>query len=53
MANGVLKGSKVIGCSEPFSLNKFLDPSAPSMRKGDNGEKKTGKKTGGKNRIKK
>ena len=48
MADGVWKGvhSYVIGRSDQFSLNKFFDPSTPSMRKGSDGEKKTGKKTG-------
>ena len=34
MADGVLKGVKpfVIGRSESLSLNKFFDPSTPSMR---------------------
>ena len=42
MADGVWKGvqSLVIGHFEPLSLNKFFDPSPPSMRKIDDGEKK-------------
>ena len=32
------------GHSLQLSLNKFFDPSITSMRKGDDGEKKTGKK---------
>ena len=34
MADGVWKGvhSKVIGRSDQLSLNKFFDPSTPSMR---------------------
>ena len=32
----------LIGLFEPLSLNKFFDPSTPSMRKDDNGE--TGEK---------
>ena len=28
----------VIGCSDQLSLNKFLDASTPSMRKGRDGE---------------
>ena len=42
MADGVWKGvqSQVIGCSDQHSLNKFLDPSTPSMRKVDDGGKK-------------
>ena len=35
----------VIGHFESLSLDKFFDPSTPSMRKGDDGgEKKTGEK---------
>ena len=34
----------MISRSEPLSLNKFLDPSTPSMRKIDDGEKKKKKK---------
>ena len=34
---------------ESLSLNKFFDPSTPSMRKGDDGEKKTGKKNNDEN----
>ena len=36
MAVGVWKGvhSKVIGLSDQLSLNKFFDPSTPSIRKG-------------------
>ena len=54
MADGVWKGvhSKVIGRSDQLSLNKFFDPSTPSMRKGDEGEKKTGKKKNGKKKGK-
>ena len=48
MAEGVWKG--VFGRSKQLSLNKFFDPSTPSMRKGRDGEKKTGKKTGKKKR---
>ena len=45
MANGLWKG--VFGRSKQLWLNKFFDPSTPSMRKGRDGErKKTGKKTG-------
>ena len=42
MADGVWKGvqPQVIGHFEPLSLNKFFDPSTPSMRKGRDGEKK-------------
>ena len=38
MADGVWKGvhSKVIGRSDQPSLNKFFDPSTPSIRKGRN-----------------
>ena len=42
MADGVWKGVQVIGHSAQLSLNKFFDPSTPSMRKGDDGEKKNG-----------
>ena len=53
MADGVLKGVYpwVFGRSKQLSLNKFFDPSTPSMRKGcDGGNGKNGrkKKTGGK-----
>ena len=54
MVDGVWKGvyPKVFGHSKQLSLNKFFDPSTPSMRKGRDGGKreKTGKKTGGKKR---
>ena len=41
MADGVWKGvyPLVLGRSRQVSINKFFDPSAPSMRKVDNGEK--------------
>ena len=41
MADGVWKGvhSQVIGRSEQFLLNKFCDPSTPSMRKSHDEEK--------------
>ena len=49
MVDGVWKGvyPSVIGRSKQLSLNKFFDPSTPSMRKGRDGEKKkkNGKKT--------
>ena len=41
MAEGVLKG----GRSKQLLLNKFFDPSTPSMRKVDDGGKKMGGKT--------
>ena len=46
MADGVWKGvqPQVIGHFEPLSLNKFFDPSTPSMRKVDDGEEKNEKK---------
>ena len=46
MADRVWKGvqSLVIGRSDQLSLNKFLDQSTSSMRKGHNGEKIEGKK---------
>ena len=48
VADGVWKGvqPKVIGHFKQLSLNKFFDPSTPSMRKGDDGEKNEGKKRG-------
>ena len=46
-ARGPLIGGKVFGRSKQLSLNKFFDPSTPSMRKGrDGGKKNGGKKTG-------
>ena len=53
MADGVWKSvyPQVFGRSKQLSLNKFFDPSTPSMRKGRDGEKK--KKNGGKKRKKK
>ena len=46
MADGVWKGvqTQVIGHFEPLSLNKFFDPSTPSMRKIDDGEKEKERK---------
>ena len=57
MAEGVWKGvyPQVLGRSRQLSLNKFFDPSTPSMRKGRDGEKKkkkNGKKTGKKKKKK-
>ena len=48
MADRVQKGvyTQVFGYSKQLALYKFFDPSTPSMRKGRNGEKKRGKKTG-------
>ena len=43
------KVSTVFGRSKQLLLNKFFDPSTPSMRKGRDGGKR-GKKTGGKNK---
>ena len=42
MADGVWKGvyPQVLGRSRQLSLNKFFDPSTPSMRKVDDGEEK-------------
>ena len=42
MADGVWKGvqPEVIGHFKKLLLNKFFDPSTPSMRKGRDGEKK-------------
>ena len=41
MADGVLKVVYPLdfGCPRQLLLNKFFDPSTPSMRKGDDGEK--------------
>jgi len=40
MADGVWKRVyQVLGRSRQLSLNKFFDPSAPSMRKVDDGKK--------------
>ena len=46
MADGVWKVVYpwVFGRSRQLSLNKFFDPSTPSMRKVDNGEKKRKKR---------
>ena len=46
MADGVWKGvyPYVFGHFKQLSLNKFFDPSTPSMRKVDNGEEKKEKK---------
>ena len=46
MADGVWKGVylQVQGHSRQLSLNKFFDPSTPSMRKVDDGEEKKEKK---------
>ena len=46
MADGVWKGvyPSVLGRSRQLSLNKFFDPSTPSMRKVDDGEEKKKKK---------
>ena len=51
MGDGVWKGiyPLVFGRSKQLLLNKFFDPSPPSMRKGrdrENGEKNRKKKTG-------
>ena len=42
MADGVWKGVYllVFGSSHQFLLNRFFDPSTPTMRKVDDGEKK-------------
>ena len=44
MADGVWKGvyPLVVGRSKQLLLNKFFDPSTPSMRKVDNGGEKMG-----------
>ena len=53
MADGVWKGvqSQVTGRSRQLLLNKFFDPSTPSMRKVDDGEKKKRKKKKEKKKI--
>ena len=50
MADGVWKGvyPQVFGHSKQLSLNKFFDPSTPSMRKVDDGEKRKKKEKKGK-----
>ena len=55
MAEGGWKGVYhwVFGRSKQLSLNKFFDPSTPSMRKGrDGGKKRGGKKNGKKKKEK-
>ena len=55
MAEGVWKGVYPWVCerSKQLSLNKFFDPSTPSMRKGrDGGGKKTGRTGKKKRRMK-
>ena len=47
MADGVWKG--VIGCSRQLLPNKCFDPSTPSMRKVDDGEKKKTREKNGEN----
>ena len=42
----------MFGRSKQLSLNKFFDPSTPSMRKGRDGEKR-GEKNGGKKKREK
>ena len=46
MADGVWKGVNPLGFGrfKQLSLNKFFDPSTPSMRKGRDREKQGGKK---------
>ena len=48
MAEGIWKGvyPYVFGRTKQLSLNKFFDPCTPSMRKGRDGEEKTGLKGG-------
>ena len=50
MEDGVWKGVYpwVFDRSNQLSLNKFFDPSTPSMRKGRDGGKRGGEKNGGK-----
>ena len=45
-------GGLFFGLSKQLSLNKFFDPSTPSMRKGRDGGKKNGKKNGGEKKKK-
>ena len=40
----IQNGRQVYGCSRQLSPNKFFDPSIPSMRKVDDGEKKREKR---------
>ena len=40
----IQNGRRVLGRSRQLSLNKFFDPSTPSMRKVDDGEEKKEKK---------
>ena len=51
--NGRRGLERVIGHFKQLSLNKFFDPSTPSMRKGSDGEKKMEKmeKNGKKKKI--
>ena len=51
MADGVWKVvyPQVFGRSRQLSLNKFLDPSIPSMRKVDDGEKRKKREKNGEN----
>ena len=54
MANGIWKRISllVLGSSKQLLLNKFFDPSTPSMRKGRDGEKKREKnREGGKEKT--
>ena len=55
MADWVWKGvyPEVFGHSQQLSLNKFFDPTTPSMRKGRDGGKREKKKKGGKKGKKK
>ena len=54
MADGDWKGVYllVFGHSKQLSLNKFFDPSTPSMRKGRDGGKRAGGKNGKKQKRK-
>ena len=45
MGSGKVSTPQVFGCSKQLLLNKFFDPSTPSMRKVDDGERKKKKKS--------
>ena len=53
MGDGVRKGvsPQFFGRSCQLSLNKFFDPSTPSMRKVDNGEKEKKKRKRKENKL--
>ena len=51
MDDGVWKGIRIL-LGAPVNLNKFFDPSTPSMRQGRNGEQTGGKMEKQKKKIK-